>query len=169
MKNYGRQRATTARCGRCRSTTTTDGRSSMHVFKIIPPMERHAEAGSSIGTATGLGSMISSPIAPPGRCCLLASFLHRRVLQLRTAAVHGRPPPTVVARSQPCLSRLRRLLWRCRTTRADEGEEVLIVTGEMVDVGSKAEEADGDFDFEEDDGGGKADLSRIIGSAVPEF
>lgn len=50
-------------------------------------------------------------------------------------------------------------------TRADEGEEVLIVAGEMVDVGGKAEEADGDFDFEEDDGGGKANLSRIIGFA----
>ncbi|KAG5551866.1 hypothetical protein RHGRI_010090 [Rhododendron griersonianum] len=40
-------------------------------------------------------------------------------------------------------------------TRANEGEKVLIVAGEMVDVGSKAEEEDG--------GGGEADLSRIIG------
>ncbi|KAF7142322.1 hypothetical protein RHSIM_Rhsim05G0165900 [Rhododendron simsii] len=90
---------------------------------------------------------------------------HHRVLQLRTAAVYGRPPPSVIARSQPRLSRRRQLLWRCRTTRADEGEEVLIVAGEMIDVGGKAEEADGDFDFEEDDGGGKADLSIIIGFA----
>ncbi|KAE9457116.1 hypothetical protein C3L33_10985, partial [Rhododendron williamsianum] len=39
---------------------------------------------------------------------------------------------------------------------------VVIVAGEMADVGGKVEEEDGDFDFEED-GGGEADLSRIIG------
>ncbi|KAG5543388.1 hypothetical protein RHGRI_016203 [Rhododendron griersonianum] len=39
---------------------------------------------------------------------------------------------------------------------------VVIVAGEMADVGGKVEEEDGDFHFEED-GGGEADLSRIIG------
>ncbi|KAG5560714.1 hypothetical protein RHGRI_003899 [Rhododendron griersonianum] len=104
---------------------------------------------TNFGVKIEFAATYDAPSSPPAT--------HRRCTQPS--------PPSVVARSQPHLSRQRRLLWRCRTTRADEGEEVLIVAGEMVDVGGKAEEADGDFDFEEDDGGGKADLSRIIGFA----
>ncbi|KAG5548972.1 hypothetical protein RHGRI_014372 [Rhododendron griersonianum] len=40
--------------------------------------------------------------------------------------------------------------------------QIDVVTREMADVGGKVEEEDGDFDFEED-GGGEANLSRIIG------